>query len=196
MEPKPWHGPHWPEGVPREISGYQKAIFSLLDSAAANYPHHVYTIFNGATRTFLQVRDAADRIASFLAGKGGKKGDRVAIVLPNLPHYPAIYFGILKAGAICVTCNPVFTADELKYQIVDAGVRVVFCLDHPVLYRTAVQAVEGTGVQTIVICNVKSYLPWVEFRNSIPTSLVGKVLRRVLREDELRRMADSGESEK
>jgi long-chain acyl-CoA synthetase len=83
----------------------------------------------------------------------------VAIVLPNLPHYPAIYFGILKAGAICVTCNPVFTADELKYQIVDAGVRVVFCMDHPVLYRTAVQAVEGTGVETTFICNL-GLLPW------------------------------------
>jgi long-chain acyl-CoA synthetase len=81
-------------------------------------------------------------------------------VLPNLSHYPSIYFGILKAGAICVTCNPVFTPDELKYQILDAGVRVVFCMDHPVLYRIAVQAVEGTGVETVVICNVKSYLPW------------------------------------
>jgi long-chain acyl-CoA synthetase len=159
MERKPWHGSHWSEGVPWEISGYQKAIFSLLDNAAANYPHHVYTIFSGATRTFLQVKEAADRIACFLAEKGVKKGDRVAIVLSNLPHYPAIYFGILKAGAICVTCNPVFTADELKYQIADAGVRVVFCMDHPVLYRTAVQAVEGTGVETAVICNVKSYLP-------------------------------------
>jgi long-chain acyl-CoA synthetase len=159
MGSKPWHASHWPDGVPWEISGYQKPIFSLLDRAAGNYPNHAYTIFNGATRTFLQVREAADRIACFLARKGIKKGDRVAIFLPNLPHYPAIYFGILKAGAICATCNPVFTADELKYQIVDAGVKVVFCMDHPVFYRTAVQAVEGTGVETIVICNVKTYLP-------------------------------------
>ena len=159
MEPKAWHGSHWPEGVPWEISGYQKAVFSLLDRAASDYPNQVYTIFHGATRTFSQVREAADRIACFLAEKGVKKGDRVAIFLPNLPHYPAIYFGILKAGAICVTCNPVFTADELKYQLVDAGVKVVFCMDHPVFYRTAVQAAEGTGVETIVICNVKSYLP-------------------------------------
>jgi long-chain acyl-CoA synthetase len=162
MERKPWHGPHWPEGVPFEISGYQRPLFSLLDDAARTYPNHVYTLFQGATKTFAEVRDTADRLAHFLFAQGIKKGDRVAVILPNIPHYPAIYFGILKAGAICVTCNPVFTARELDYQLEDSGAKAAFVMDHPDLYRTAVEAIEGTAITTVVICNIKSYLPLVK----------------------------------
>lgn len=159
MESKPWHGSKWPEGVPHDISGYEKPVYSFLDDAARNYPNQVYTIFNDATRVFSQVKDVADRLGAFLASRGIKPGDRVGIFLPNIPHYPAIFFGILKAGGVCVTCNPMYTASELNFQLKDAGARAVFCMDHPDLYPTAVKAVEGTDVQTVVICNVKSYLP-------------------------------------
>jgi long-chain acyl-CoA synthetase len=162
MTAKPWQGKRWPEGVPFEISGYDKPLFTLLDDAAKTYPNQVYTIFNDATRTYAQVKDTADRIAAFLASKGIGKGDRVAIFLPNLPHYPAIFFGILKAGAVCVTCNPVYTASELNYQLKDAGAKVVFCMDHPQFYPTTVEAIKNTAVDTVVICGVKSYLPWLK----------------------------------
>jgi long-chain acyl-CoA synthetase len=159
MAAKPWHGPKWPEGVPHELSGYEKPVYSLIDDAARDYPDKVYTIFNDGTRTFAQVKDTADRIANFLASRGIQKGDRVAIFLPNLPHYPAIYFGILKAGAVCVTCNPIYTANELNYQLRDSGAKAVFCMDHPQFYPTTVEAIKDTDVNTVVICNVKSYLP-------------------------------------
>ncbi len=162
MVAQAWPTPHWPEGVPHDISGYDKPLFAILDDAAANYPNQTYTLFNDATRTFAQVKDTADRIANFLHAQGIVKGDRVAIFLPNLPHYPEIYFGILKAGAICVTCNPLYTPSELNYQLNDAGAKALFCMDHPQFYPTAVEAVEGTGVQTVVICSVKSYLPWIK----------------------------------
>ncbi|MBT8331586.1 MAG: AMP-binding protein, partial [Deltaproteobacteria bacterium] len=97
-----WPAPKWPQGVPHDLSGYEKPLFSILDESASQYPDQAYTIFNDATRTFSQVKDTADRIANFLAARGIQKGDRVAIFLPNLPHYPAIFFGILKAGAVCV----------------------------------------------------------------------------------------------
>ncbi len=159
MESKPWYGPKWPEGVPHEISGYERPVFSAIDDSARDYPNQVFTIFNDATRTFAQVKETADRIANFLASRGIKKGDRVGIFLPNLPHYPPTYFGILKAGAVAVTCNPLYTATELNFQLKDAGVRAVFCMDHPQFYPTAVKAIEGTDVETVVICGVKSYLP-------------------------------------
>jgi long-chain acyl-CoA synthetase len=154
-----WPTPHWPEGVAKDISGYEKPLFTIIDEAAKDYPNQVYTIFNDATRTFVQVKDAADRIANFLVSRGIQKGDRVAIFLPNLPHYPAIFFGILKAGAICVTCNPLYTGNELNYQLNDAGAKAVFCMDHPEFYPTTVEAIRGTSVETVVICGVKSYLP-------------------------------------
>ena len=155
----PWPTPKWPQDVPHEISDFDKPLFSLLTEAARQWPGQVYTIFNDGTRTFARVNDTANRVANFLLSRGIAKGDRVAIFLPNIPQYPEIYFGILKMGGVCVTCNPLYTAAELKHQLEDAGARAVFCMDHPGFYPTAVQAVEGTKVKTVVVCNIKSYLP-------------------------------------
>ena len=154
-----WSTEKWPVGVPREISGFKKPAFSIIDQSADIYPDKVCTIFNGAARTYAQVRDTANRVAAFLAAGGINKGERVAIFLPNIAHYPAIYFGILKAGAVCVTCNPLYTASELNYQIKDSGVRMLFCMDHPQFYPTTVEAIRGTDVEKVVICNIKSSLP-------------------------------------
>jgi long-chain acyl-CoA synthetase len=159
MEEKLWHKHKWPDGVAHDISGYDRPLFSLLDDTVEKYPDLVYTIFEGATRTFTQVHDAANRLASFLASRGIKKGDRVAIFLPNIPHYPPVFFGILKSGAAAVTCNPLYKANELNYQLKDAGAKAVFVMDHPDFYETTVKAIEGTDVETVVVCSVKSQLP-------------------------------------
>ena len=162
MAKRLWQGPKWPEGVPYEIEGYEKPLFSILDDTARDYPDKTYTIFNDFTRTFAEVKDAADRVANFLVSRGINPGDRVAIFLPNLPHYPEIFFGILKAGGVCVTCNPLYKASELNFQLKDSGTKAVFAMDHPEFYATTVKAIVGSDVETVVICNVKSYLPWVK----------------------------------
>jgi long-chain acyl-CoA synthetase len=167
-----WPTSKWPEDVPHDISGYEKPLFSILDESAGSYPDLVYTIFNDATRSYAQVKDTADRIANFLVSRGIQKGDRVAIFLPNLPHYPAIFFGILKAGAVCVTCNPLYKANELNYQLKDAGAKAVFCMDHPQFYPTTVEAIKNTEVDTVVICGVKSYLPPIK---AFLGGLLGKI---------------------
>ena len=174
MATKPWHGPHWPEGVPYEISDYEKPLFLLLDDAARDYPEATYTIFAGASRTFAQVKDTADRIAHFLSSRGIQRNDRVAIFLPNLPHYPPIFFGILKSGAVAVTCNPLYKASELNFQLKDSRAKAVFVMDHPELYPTALKAIKDTEVETVVICTVKSYLPKVK---GFLGSLLGKIPR-------------------
>ena len=66
MASKLWHQFKWPEGVPHEISGYDKPLYSILDDSARGYPDTTYTIFADATRTFAQVKSTADRIANFL----------------------------------------------------------------------------------------------------------------------------------
>ena len=159
MHVNTWPTDRWPHGVPRTITGYNKPLFTILDDAAREFPDQAYTVFSGATQSFRQVRETADRVANFLIGSGIRKGDRVAIFLPNLAHYPVVYFGILKAGAVCVTCNPLYTASELNYQLKDSGATALFCMDHPQFYPTAVKAARQTAVQTVVICSVKSILP-------------------------------------
>ncbi len=172
MTIREWPTRNWPEGVSHDVSDYHRPLFDILDESARDYPEQVFTIFNGATRTFAQVKDAADRIANFLAANGIKKGDRVAIFLPNLPFYPAIFFGILKAGAVCVTCNPLYTATELRHQLQDSGAKAVFGMDHPQFYPTTAEAVQGTDITLTVICNIKSYLPkW----KALLGSLLGKI---------------------
>jgi long-chain acyl-CoA synthetase len=158
-----WPTSNWPEGVAHDVSDYEKPLFSILDESARDYPNQVYTIFNDASRTYSQVKDTADRIANFLVSRGIQKGDRVAIFL---------FFGILKAGAVCVTCNPLYTGNELSYQLNDAGAKVVFCMDHPQFYPTTVEAVKDTGVETVVLCGVKSYLPKIK---AILGGLLGKI---------------------
>jgi len=65
-----WKTPFWPEGVPHTITDYKFPIFKFLDDSARKYPNNVFTLFNGASKTFAQVKETADRIASFLAKKG------------------------------------------------------------------------------------------------------------------------------
>jgi len=91
--------------VSHTISDYKFPLFKFLDNSAKNYPDNVFTIFNGAVRTYAQVKDAADRVANFLVSKNIGKDDKIAIFLPNLPQFPEILFGILKTGAVAVTCN-------------------------------------------------------------------------------------------
>jgi long-chain acyl-CoA synthetase len=172
MHVNTWTTDHWPEGVPRDITGFNKPLFSILDEAAAEHARQTFTIFSGATQTFGQVQENANRVANFLIDRGIRKGDRVAIFLPNLAHYPVVYFGIIKAGAVCVTCNPLYTAGELNYQLKDAGVKALFCMDHPQFYPVTVKAVQDTDVETVVICSVKSILPPVK---AFIGGLLGKI---------------------
>lgn len=167
-----WNTPFWPESVSRTVADYHYPIFKLLDDSAARYPDQAYTIFNGATKTYAQVKNTADRIANFLAAKGIGKGDKVAIFLPNIPHFPEILFGILKAGAVAVNCNPVYTPPELNYQLKDSESKAVFCMDHPELYPKTVEAIKGTDVDIVIVCNIKSYLPKLK---GFLGSLLGKI---------------------
>ncbi|MBI9087845.1 MAG: long-chain fatty acid--CoA ligase [Desulfobacterium sp.] len=172
MDAPTWDTPFWPKGVANTVPDYHFPLFKLLDDSAKSTPDNVFTIFNGATRTFAQVKDTSDRIANFLARKGIKRGDKVAIFLPNIPQFPEIFFGILKAGACCVNCNPVYTPTELNHQLNDSESKMVFCMDHPEFYSNTVQAIKGTGVETVVVCNIKSYLPKVK---AFLGSILGKI---------------------
>jgi len=172
MTEQAWKTPFWPEGVAHMITDYKFPLFKFLDDSAKDYPDLPFTIFNGASKTYGQVKDTADKIATFLAANGIGKGDKVAIFLPNLPQFPEILFGILKAGAVSVNCNPVYTAPELNHQLKDSQSKMVFCMDHPVFYPNTVKAIEGTQVKTIVLCNIKSYLP--KFK-AILGGLLGKI---------------------
>src|SRR5262249_25757909 len=91
-------------------------------------------VVQGATRlTYGQLDAAASQVASALIARGIRPGDRVAVSCPNLPSFPIVYFGILKAGAVVVPLNILLTEREIAYHLTDSGARAYFCF-------------EGTGV--------------------------------------------------
>jgi long-chain acyl-CoA synthetase len=167
-----WHRHKWPADVPKTLEYPNEPLFAMLDRSAEKSGNLPYTVWQGQSWTFSQVRDDANRIANFLASRGIKKGDRVAICLPNLPHFPPILFGSLKTGAIVVTCNPMYKAGELSFQLRDSGAIAAFVLDHPAFTPTCYEAIKGTDVKTVVVCSAKSFLPKAK---AVLGTLLGKI---------------------
>lgn len=173
MEEMLWHtAGKWPERVRKTLDYPNEPLFRILDKSAEQYGDKTYTIYSGVGRSFAEVRESADKIANFLVSKGIQKGDRVAIFLPNTPHYPPIFFGILKAGAVVVTCNPRYTSGELNFQLKDSGAKLVFGFDHEIFGPTTYKAVKNTDVENVVICSIKSFLPKVK---AVLGGLLGKI---------------------
>ena len=98
----------------------------ILRTTAARVPHKTAVFFGGTSITFQELDRAADRIAGFLFKQDLRKGDRVAIVLPNIPEFFAAYFGIIRLGAIGVPLDNRLKGDELAPVFRDAGVKAVF----------------------------------------------------------------------
>ncbi len=172
MEEKLWYKHKWPKDVRHSMEYPKEPIFAMLDRAAEKRGDKPYTVFEGVKNTYAQVRDHADRIANFLAKKGVKKGDTVALFLPNVPHFPPVFFGALKTGALVVTCNPMYKAAELNFQLKDSGATIVFALDHPVFTPTCYEAIKDTAVKTVVVCSVKSFLPKIK-------AVLGSALKKI-----------------
>ena len=107
--------------------------------------------------TYAQFSSLANRFAIGLQRLGIKPGDRVAIALPNIPQYPIAFYGALRAGAVVVPTNPLYTEREMQHQLADSGARVVVMLD---MFYPVVRAVrENTALEHIIITSPTDYLP-------------------------------------
>jgi long-chain acyl-CoA synthetase len=108
----------------------------IFRDALAKYPNRPAAESFGKRVTYGQLGRDADAVASWLQGQGLKKGDRVAIMMPNVMAYPAVLFGIFMAGGTVVNVNPLYTPRELTYQLNDSGARFLFVLEN---FGTTVQ---------------------------------------------------------
>ncbi len=105
-------------------------LYHILDNAAKRYGHHPAVVFGESTLTYSELLDQAERIAGMLADMGVVPGDRVAVLLPNLPELIATFWGILKAGAVAVLSNPLYTEQELRRNLEDADARILISHEH------------------------------------------------------------------
>src|SRR5207244_2637813 len=152
-------------GVPRRLTYPRLPLHTLLEQTASAHPDTPATVFGGAVggrcidaaMTYRQIDDLADRFAAGLQELGVRKGDRVALVLPNCPQFVYAFFGALKAGAVVVPTNPLYTVRELHNQFADSGARVVVVLSR--LYPQVAEAATSTSVERIVVTNVKEHFP-------------------------------------
>ncbi len=103
----------------------------ILEDSARRYPAKAAFTFMDTTLSFAQVNDAANRVANGLKSIGIEVGDKVALSCPNLPYFPIIYFGILKAGAVVVPLNCLLKKDEIEYHLQDSDAKAYFCFTGP-----------------------------------------------------------------
>jgi acyl-CoA synthetase (AMP-forming)/AMP-acid ligase II len=130
----PWTK-YYEEGVPKSIVYPSWSLPDLLDATAREFPDKRALTFFADPKlppshmTYGQLRDATLRFATALHELGVRKGDRVAVMLPNCPQFPVAFFGLLRLGAIAVNTNPLYVAREMKEQFHDSGAETVVLLN-------------------------------------------------------------------
>ena len=156
---RPWLR-QYEAGVPATLTCPEIPVQQFLRDSARRYPHRPAIEFYGRTVSYRQLDNLTDRLAGALAQLGVQKGDRVAIMLPNIPQTLIGYFGTLKAGAVVVQTNPLYVAAEIAHQVADAGAETILALDQ--FYPKIHEAMPQTPLKRVILTGVRDYLPWLK----------------------------------
>jgi long-chain acyl-CoA synthetase len=157
------------KGVPEFIKYEEICMPDILDRSAKQFADKPALLFQGTSLTFGQFKELVDRFASCLADFGIKKGDAVALLLPNVIPCVIAYYAILKIGGIVVMNNPLYSDPELEHQFNDSGAKALITLD--VLAKRMVALRPKTKVKQIVYTCIGDYLPAVK-------RILGKMLKK------------------
>lgn len=152
---RPWLR-FYQEGVPAELDIPDQPLPWLLDNTVKRYGGHTAILYFGSKLTYAQVSSLANRFAIGLQKLGIKKGDRVAIALPNIPQYLIAYFGALRAGAVVVPTNPLYTEREMQHQLADSGARIIVMMDD--FYPNVRAARSKTPLEHVILTSPADYL--------------------------------------
>jgi long-chain acyl-CoA synthetase len=153
---KPWLK-NWPENVPQSIQYPEIPLYELLTRTAKLYPRNTAIVFYGKTISYQELNTLTDKFATALSNLGVKKGDRVAIFLPNIPQYVIGYYGALKAGAIITTISPLSKEREVMHQVNDAEAETIVTLD--VFYPIVKTVWSKTTLKRVIVARMKEFLP-------------------------------------
>jgi long-chain acyl-CoA synthetase len=192
----------YPEGMPEEVpTPPWRSVRDLFEHSFATYPDNPAYSNMGRTLSYTDLNQLSMRFASFLQKKLGlTRGERVAIMMPNILQYPVAMCGIFRAGLVVVNVNPLYTARELKHQLQDSGARCVVILENfahileEIIADTDVDHVVTTGLgdllswprsamTNLVMRRVKKVVPKYSFANSTP-------FKRALREGGSEKLED------
>jgi|SRR6185437_10894765 len=120
---------HYPPGVANEIHLTGETLVSMADTAFVKYAKSMAFKCHGVSKTFAEISVYVETLAASLAEIGVKKGDRVALIMPNIIQYPVSVFAVLKLGAIVVNINPLYTPTEIEFVLQNSGAKTAIVLD-------------------------------------------------------------------
>lgn len=168
---RPWLD-HYPAGIPADLPGAPyRSLAELFDDAFRRHGDLPAFRFLGMALTFRQLDVQSRNFAAYLQSLGLEKGDRVALMMPNVPQYAVAVAGVLRAGMVVVNTNPLYTPRELEHQLMDSGSRAIVILEN--MASTLEACRRSTKIEHIVVATVGDMLPPVK------RMLVNFVLRRV-----------------
>lgn len=150
MNDRPWLAAY-PEGVPADIDPAQyPSLVALMEEAFQKHADRTAYSFMGKDISFAQTEVQSRQLAAYLQGLGLARGDRVAVMMPNVPQYPVAIAAILRAGFVAVNVNPLYTPRELEHQLKDSGAKAIIIVEN---FAATLQACIGaTQVQHVVLC--------------------------------------------
>ena len=162
----------YPAGVPAEVrTDVYPSLVALIDESFLKYRDQPAYRFMGRAFTFGEIDDASRALAAWLQGQGLVRGDRVAIMLPNVPQYPVAVAAILRAGLVVVNVNPLYTPRELEHQLKDSGAKAIVVMEN--FAGTLAKVIEQVPSKTVLLAAMGDML------GLLKGSLVNQVVRRV-----------------
>src|SRR5512136_511795 len=157
MDERPWFKSYDPT-LPRTLRPYpEKTVLDVISETARERPDHPALIFKGTRLTYAKLAQLTDAFGAALVALGVKKGDRVALLLPNSPQAVIAQIGAWKAGAIVAPLNAIYTERELEYALNEIGAETVIVLNP--FYHKVKSLQPRTSVKRVIATNIKDYLP-------------------------------------
>jgi len=153
-ENKPWFR-LWPKDVPKTLEYPKVPLHAILEKTAKEHPEKTAIAYFEREITYAELDSLSNQFAGALAALGVKKGDRVAVFLPNIPQFVIAYFGALKAGAVSTTISPLHKEREVEYQLTDSEAEAIVALDslHPIVEKVWPK----TSLKNVIITSLEEY---------------------------------------
>ena len=145
-------------GVPPSLTYPDSTLGNILSQTAQKFPDHTALLFFGKKISYNELDRQVNQFARALLGLGIRKGDRVAIMLPNIPQMVIAYYGTLRSGAIAVPTNPLYHEHELEVQLTDSGAETLVAVD--MFFPVIDHVLKKTNVKNLILCGIKDYLPF------------------------------------
>jgi long-chain acyl-CoA synthetase len=174
-ESRPWFGKEagWPDEVPRNVDFEKVTLGEMLERTARSFPNNKAIWFLDSTMTFAELNDRVNRFATALAKLGLKKGDVLALMLPNSFQYVVSYYAAAKLGVIITGVNPTYKPGEVRHQLQMTGAKAIVVLD--VLYEETIAPIAAeTAIKTVIVTNIADLTSFSGFKKWL-----GKKLKKI-----------------